>query len=69
MDEKSELNLQRKHIMSFSTIKVIAMVGIFLGHAMRHINSNYLDLGARGVELFVIISGFLAYQHRKNWGW
>lgn len=56
---------KRENIYSFMGLKVIAMLAIFVWHVGVEIPISG-DLGARGVEIFILISGFLAYYTQKE---
>lgn len=59
-----------KRIQSFDGLRTIAFAMVFLSHlSARLLPLNYFGIGANGVSIFIILSGFLtAYKHynKKN---
>ena len=50
---------KKQHIYEFDLLRVIGMLMIFTNHVLWYIPYKLPDFGARGVELFILLSGFL----------
>ena len=46
-------------ISTFDFLRIVGMVMIFFNHSWAYLPFSITDFGARGVELFLLLSGFL----------
>lgn len=59
--------MNKKIITSFHSLRVLGFIFIFINHIKDFLPFNIPDLGARGVEIFFILSGFtMAYKHSTS---
>ena len=65
MEIKEHSAVKQNKINSLDGLKMLAMIAIFLWHSI--LWDSYIDLGARGCELFFLISGLLVgYNYYKK---
>ena len=60
-----ERTVRRPRLYALTGLKVLAVVGVFLWHALP--KGDLIDLGARGCELMFAASGFLVAYNRHEW--
>lgn len=66
MQVNQKATWERKPILSLQALRVIAFIMIFLNHSYDTQHVFTPDFGARGVETFFVLSGFLMMYH--YWG-
>lgn len=66
MLETKEKAKNIQYIKTFDFIRVLGMIMIFLNHVWAYLPFKIPDLGARGVELFILLSGFLLSYNYFN---